>query len=269
MRVILFLLLLALLPVGLFAGWVITEESTDPFGNRLIQTTFIQNNLIRHETPTSIAIIDLDNKIITMVFTQYRVYWSGSSDELMQNTMEIYDNQMESMIVGLPETQRKELDSIYNSIKDQMLDSTDFAANQNISVVETDLAQEILGYIAVKYNIIKDSTVIESVWHTTEVQPYNDIDIDNMISFMRQLNQGSVQGNISQTTEYLNLLRRGMLLKSVEFFPDSSKFETTVTNIREINIALDFFLPPDNYRKAELADILNLIPVDAEDESDR
>lgn len=269
MRTILFFTLLLLFSEGVFAGWVITEESTDPFGNRLIQTTFIQNNLIRHETPTSIAIIDLDKKIVTMIFTQYRMYWSGTSYELKQSTIEIYDGQMERMLVGLSEYQRKELDSIYISLKKQMLDSNTFVANPDISVIETNVTEEMLGYKVVKYDIVKDSTVIESVWHTTEVLPYNDIDLDNMISFMKQLNQGSAQGSISQTNEYLNLLRSGMLLKSTEFLPDSAKYETVVTNIREINIALDFFLPPNNYRKAALADILNLMPVNAKDELDR
>lgn len=269
MRALRFLMLFLLFPGGAYAGWVITEESTDSYGNRLIQTTFIQNNLIRHETPSSIAIIDLNNKTITIIFSQYRVYWSGTTYDLKLNTIEVYDKQLEQMLVGLPDYKRKEMDSIYLRIKQQMLDSNDYAISQEIKVVETDIKQEILGYNTVKYNILVDSIIRESIWHTTDVKPYNDIDIDNMISFMRQLNQGSGQGSIAQTKEYLNLLRNGMLLKSIELLPNSNKYETVVTNIREINIAPDFFLPPKNYRKAALSDILNLMPDENEDELER
>ena len=54
------------------AGWVITEESTDSYGNKMIQTIFIQDNFVRYETPSSIAIIDLEKKQITLVFPQYQ-----------------------------------------------------------------------------------------------------------------------------------------------------------------------------------------------------
>lgn len=260
MSVLRFLIIFVLLHGVAYAGWVITEESTDSFGNRLIQTIFIQDNLIRHETPSSIAIIDLNNKTITIVFSQHRVYWSGTALDLKLSTIDVYDRQLEKMLAGLPDYKRKELDSIYFEIKQQMLDSSDYVADREITVVETDEKQEMLGYNAVKYKILVDGVVRETVWHTTGVKPYNDIDINSMMTFMRQLNQGT--GRIAQTTEYLNLLKRGMLLKSIEMLPDSNKYETTVTNIREINIVPDFFLPPKNYRKASLPDILNLMPVE-------
>ena len=265
MRPLLFLILFLLMQGSSVAGWLISEESTDSFGNRLVQTTFIQNNLIRYETPSSIAIVDLNNKIITMIFSQYKVYWSGTTNDLRLNTIAIFDSQLEQMLIGIPEYKRKELDSIYLEIRQQLLDSSIYITDQNIAVIETDVKQNLLGYNAVKYNIVVDSTLIESIWHTTEVKPYDDIDIGNMISFMHQLNQGTGKGNISHTKEYLELLRSGMLLKSIEFSPDSNNYQTIVTNIREVEIVPDFFLPPKNYRKAALSDILNLMPQETND----
>ncbi len=260
MNVLKILIFFLLIPGSSYAGWVIVEDSRDSYGNSLIQTTFIQDNMIRFETPSSIAIIDLNNKIITMIFSQYRVYWSGTTNDLRMNTLAIFDSELEQILIGLPEYKRKEIDSIYSSIKQQILDSTNYTTDERIVIAETDVVDTLLGYKTVMYNILVDSTIRESIWYTTEIQPYNDVDIGDMMSFMNQVNQGSRPGSVSNTREYLDLLKNGMLLKSAEFLYDTNKYETIVTNIREADIALEFFLPPTNYREAELSDILNLIP---------
>ena len=269
MRVLSLLILVIIFQVSVYAGWLIIEESTDRFGNKLVQTTFIQDNLIRYETPSSIAIIDLNNNIITMVFSLHKVYWSGTTNELRMSTVDIFDNQMEQMLIGIPEYKRKELDSIYIKVRQQLLDSSVYVTNKNIAIVKTNVQEDLLGYNAVMYNIMVDSALKESMWHTTDVQPYNDINIGNMISFMNQLNQGIGNGNISQTKEYLDLLRSGMMLKSVEYLSDSNSYQTIVKNIREVEIVPDFFLPPKNYRKAALSDILNLMPRETDDKLTR
>ncbi len=269
MNILKVLVFFLLIPGYSYAGWVIVEDSRDSYGNSLIQTTFIQDNMIRFETPSTIAIIDLNNKIITMIFSQYRVYWSGTTNDLRMNTLAIFDSELEQILIGLPEYKRKEIDSIYSSIKQQILDSTNYTTDERIMVIETDVVDTLLGYNVVMYNILKDSTIRESFWYTTEVQPYNDIDIGDMISFMNQINQGSRPGSVSNTREYLDLLKNGIMLKSVELLYDTNKYETIVTNIREVNIVSDFFLPPPNYREAELSDILNLMPEENIGESSR
>ena len=63
------LIFIILLSNFAFAGWVITEESTDSYGNKQIQTTFIQDNFIRHETLSSIAIILLNRLRVWSIFS--------------------------------------------------------------------------------------------------------------------------------------------------------------------------------------------------------
>ncbi len=261
------LVLFIVLPFVVNAGWVITEESTDVHGNRMIQTTFVQNNFIRHETQSSIAIIDFKKKIITLVFSQYKVFWSGTIQQLKENSISAYDKQMEEMLIGLSPADRIELDSIYNDIRTQLLD-TNRVVNNNIAVFETSENEKILEYNARRYDIKYDTIIIESIWHTTEVKPYNDVDVNYMISFMKQLNPISGQGSISYTDEYIELLQNGILLKSIEYLPDSNQQLVRVTNIREINIIDDFFIPPPNYREASFSDILYLMPLLEEEGKD-
>jgi len=260
MRVIGIVILIFLLKGVTYGGWVITEESNNGIGNMTLQTTFIQNNVIRYETPTSIVIINLNTKLITMVFSQYRVYWSGTSNELKLSKISIYDMQLEKMLAGLPRREQEDIDSIYGVIRQQMLDSTKNISVEGILIEKTDETQEIFGYSTQKYNILVDSILIESVWHTTEVRPYSNIEIGDMVLFMQQVNQTPGKVSIAQSHGYLDLLKMGMLLKSVEYLPNNNKVETTVTNIREIDLVNDFFLPPSNYAKVSLFDVLYLLP---------
>lgn len=259
-KVLVFILFLVHIPVIAYPGWVITEEGVDGYGNRSIQTTFIQKNVIRYETSASIVIIDLNSNKVTIVFSQYKAYWNGTSEELKQGTISIYDMQMEKMLAGLPKHNQKELDSIYQDIRQKMLNPNNYKPLYDISINKTNNIQEVFGYDAVRYDIFVDSILIESLWHTTEVSPYNDVDIGDMLVFMRQLDYKSSQNSIMQKDEYVDLLKTGMLLKSIEYLPNSNKLETKVTNIREIDIISDFFLPPKNYIEASLVDALYLIP---------
>jgi len=262
------LLVLIFASADVKAGWVITEESSDLHGNRAMQTTFIQDNLIRHETMTSIAIIDLNKNLITIIFSQYRLYWSGTIQELKESTLEAYERKMEEMLVGMPESSRKEFDSIYGELKTQVLDTTLKVPDEAISIVKTDEKEDILGYITTKYNILIDSVLKESVWYIDDIVPYNDINIESMLSFMNQLNAGSGKGSVSQTPEYMNFMKNGMILKSIEYSPDGNNYEVKVTNIRETTIVPEFFKPPVNYVKAQFSDILNLMPKPEQEEEE-
>ncbi len=251
---LIFVILLTIIQSVAYAGWVITEESVDSFKNKSIQTTFIQNNQIRYETPSSIAIIDLNDNIITIVFSQYRAFWSGTANELKQSSISIYDKQLEKLLADVPVSARQKFDSIYEGIKKQIADSA-YSFKKNISVVKMNDSLQICGYNAVKYSVYEDSILRESIWHTIDVVPYTGINVKNMESNMRQLNQTSAKSSLAQTKEYINFLKTGIILKSVEFLSDSNNFDITVTNIRKINIVDDFFAPPVGYRKVALKDV--------------
>ena len=65
---LLLILIILLLNITVHGGWIITEVITDNGGNNTIQTTFIQDNFIRHETVSSMAIINVEIKTITIIF---------------------------------------------------------------------------------------------------------------------------------------------------------------------------------------------------------
>lgn len=246
--------------VDMVAGWVITEESNDSFGNRSMQTTFIQGNMIRHETMSSIAIIDLDKKLVTMIFSQHRLYWTGTVQELKESSLDAYKRKMEEMLVGMTIESRDEFDSLFAELEAEIMDTNFIVPERNISIQKTNETENILGFTSNKYNIMVDGKITESVWHTNDVMPYNDINIEKMMSFMSQLSGGAGKSSVNQNPDYLNLMKTGLLLKSVEY-STNNEYQVVVTNIRETTIVPEIFEPPINYTKARFSDILNLMPV--------
>ncbi|MBT3174671.1 MAG: hypothetical protein HN336_07455 [Lentimicrobiaceae bacterium] len=255
-----FLVVLTILFFNITAqgGWIITEVSKDNSGNNNVQTTFIQDNFIRHETLSSMAIIDLDSKTITIIFSQFKVYWSGTIEDLKRSSIEAYDMQMEEFLVGLTDSSAKELKTIYAETRQKLFDTSINNRVSNIDIYNTREYTRILDFNCLKYNIIVDNILRESVWHTDEVKPYNDINIENMISLMNQME--SISGNnFSQTPDYRSLLATGMLLRTSEYQGDIVVNEKEVTNISEVGIPLNFFYPPDGYTEATFYEILNLM----------
>ncbi len=261
-RYVVFTLLFVGLLNNVFGGWIITEESTDKFNNRSVQTTFIEGNYIRHETPTSIAIIDLDSSKITMVFSQYKTYWKGTAEDLRRSTVLAYDKELETMLAGIPDYQRKELDSIYAELRNEILNPKERDNKYEIDILKTDNTDSIIGYNAVKYNVMIDSVLKESIWFTNVISPYKGIDTEKMIAFMEQVNPAA-KSNLSTSEEYIKMWSSGIILKTVGRTNVEIGYTTTVTNIREVVIPSELFKPPANYMFAELRDILNMVPVNS------
>lgn len=261
-KVLYIAVLFVLITTNAIGGWVITEESSDKFNNKQIQTIFIEGNLIRYETPTSIAIIDLDSSKITMIFSQYKVYWKGTAEELRLSSVEAYDAQLENLLAGIPEYKRKELDSVYKEIRSQLLDTVRIKSVVEISISETDKIDTIHDFLVNEYHIYHDSSLVESIWHTDEISPYQNIEVEKMVEFMTQLNAFTTQGTLTSSEEYNRFLRNGLIIKSSEYVGENIIYNTIVTNVREVNIIREFFEPPRNYRAAKLRDIFNMIPIE-------
>lgn len=240
------------------AGWVISEVSYDRFGNKQFQTTFIQNNMIRFETESSVAIINLKTGNITLVFGMYKLYWQGSIKEFKQGTLEVFEKKLESIVAtATPEQKEVAIELIALMRKGMELslsDTTTLSINMNI--LKTDIVEVIAGFKAIKYDVTVDDSIVESIWITDSINPYMDVDIESMISFTNELKPNRSDNSIDGSTEYLNLIRKGLAVKSQEINPNGGMFITVVTGVIETNINNEIFQYPSNYRKAQLAEIM-------------
>jgi len=261
MRIVLIFVLIIIIGITsntALAGWVISEVSYDKFGNRQFQTTFIQNNLIRYETESSVAIINLNSGEITLLFGMYKLYWQGSIEEFKKGTLEVFEKKLLKMIeTAEPDQREVAIDLIAEMRKGLVAKEMDtISDNLNLTIIRTDIIENIAGFNAFKYNIAIEDSVVESIWITDSINPYIDIDIESMISFTNELKPNKDRNDIDGSSEYLKLINKGLAVKSQERNPHGGYYTTEITHIIETQINDEIFQYPPNYRKALLTEIM-------------
>lgn len=241
------------------AGWVISETSSDNYGNKQFQTTFIQNNLIRFETQTSVAIIDLNTSQITLIFGYHKLYWQGTIEEFRQGTIEVLDKKLNDILATAEPEQKEVARELIQQVKSEFNNKQKLADSLNLKVQikETGKLDSISGFNSKEYKIIANDKLVETIWVSTDISPYEEISLQKMISFTKQLNPNNNNLNIEGSEEYLALIKNGLAMKSIKAMDDITT-TTVVTNAIETKINNEIFLAPAEYRKAELLEIMIL-----------
>jgi len=240
------------------AGWVISEVSYDKFGNKQFQTTFIQNNMIRFETESSVAIINLKTGNITLLFGMYKLYWQGSIEEFKAGTLEVFEQKLENIVAtASPEEKEVAIELIAEMRRQIHVSKNDTVVyNLNLDIIKTDIKEEIAGFKAFKYDVLIEDSLVESIWITDSINPYSDVNLESMISFTNELKSSTTSNNIDGSSEYLNLIKKGLAVKSQEKNPNGGYYTTVVSGVINTNINNEIFHYPPNYRKAQLAEIM-------------
>ena len=253
-------LLLFLFPLApCYAGWVITEKTTNTLGASSTQTTFIQNNKVRYESETSVAILDLNTKKVMMIFPQYKVYWEGSAESFRKSTMEAFDKHMQQVVVNAPAEDKEMYQKMYDNFKLQWKESVSDSLPFVVKTVPTGKSDTILKFPVKEYQVVVNDSVRESVWVTKAVNPYDEVDAHKMVDFTQSLNPFDEEAKITATKAYTDLIAEGMVLKSVEKH-HGVQVATVVTQIRHVDFNNNIFNAPIGYRKADIAEILQMNP---------
>jgi len=243
---------------SLFAGWVIVEESADNFGNHSFQTTFIQHNLVRIEGTTTINILDLNKKELTLIFPSHRSFWKGTPQQLNEQTTQLIKQQFQSLLARAPASQKDTLRKIIQKLDspDQNADSTLLLAE--VKIQKTGKSLQIDGFKTYEYEVYVDNMLKETLWVTFDKSPYNELDVEKMLSFTRSISPMSKEGLISRSPAYVALLKKGMVVKSIEYHAHGLQQVTQVKRIKQMSISPDIFMPPPGYRLASIEEIMQM-----------
>lgn len=243
--------------LSLTAGWVISEVSEDNYGNKSYQTTFIQNNVIRFETQSSIAIIDLKTSIITVVFSNHKLYWQGTITDFKKSTMEVFEQKLQNIVATAPPEQKELAKELIEQIREENnLNVDSLQSKAKINIKYSGIKENIAGFNTKKYEIYSSDSLVEYIWVTDSLKPYKDIDLESMISFTNQLKPSNINSTVEGTDQYLDLIKNGLAVKSTRTLRKYEQLTTTVSSVLQTNINEDFFSPPPTYRKAKLIEIM-------------
>ncbi len=240
------------------AGWYITEQSHDKFGNRSFSSIFIRDSIIRFDHPTSISIMNLNDTSVTLIFAQHRAYWHGTVAQLNRATSQMALEQLTKLLAYAPEQKKQEIKKAIAAFKKKQSTPDSLQQSPKVQVVNTGKSDTLLGYRATLYNIVIDSTLKQKVWVTRKVHPYHDTDINKILSFSRAMSPFAIENSLGHSKAYMALLRSGYILKSINYSSDGNTLVTTVTQIKKTKIPPAIFQVPPGYVESSLENIMIL-----------
>lgn len=241
--------LIIIYPVTLSAGWLIVEKKEDRFGNFSMQSLFIEQQKVRIENPTSTFIFDLSKENVTLIFHQQLVYWSGSAALLKDEFIASIEQQIVVMMEQMPQQERDKAKIEFDQLLLEMRKgAADSLVLNRFSVMQSDSVSEILGHKARQHFIMVDTTVIEEVWISDEIQPYQSISFEKLTAMMQLFSRPNVLSAARQSRAWEQAIKNGIVLRSVIKTP-FGKNVMEVAQLRETPIRAEVFLPPDAYRK--------------------
>ncbi len=254
---------LIILPFILFSttakgGWVISEVSSDQFGNKSHQTTFLQNNKVRYESELSIAIIDLDKELITLVFPVQKVYWQGTADDFKKGTRDAFEAQMKSLVNEASADQKDTYQQFYSDILKKLKARDTLKIETHVSVKNLSITDTIGDYITHGYNIYVDSVLNERIWISYDETPFKEINLHNLMEFTSQMAPMSGGINVSNSDQYINLVQKGLVVKTEKYINGHLATTTKLTLAKEGKISDAFFTAPPLYRKASISEVLEM-----------
>lgn len=260
-RKIVFLLifLLSILPSHLIAGWVITEKISNSPGYNSYQTIFIQNKMVRYDGATMVSIMNLENQKITLLFSQHKAYWQGSAHQLSSQFRSVMLKQLQMLIQHAPESEKDTLRKVFirmRSGKDTLPVESKFLPI--IKIKNLNQNKKIAGYNASAYQIFLDSIPIEKIWYTTQIRPYENVDVKKLIKLSKAINPASPAFLLTSSSVYINLLKNGLILKRIFKQKDKTDKVTTVVKVRNLHINDGIFEIPYDYLPITLNEVMQL-----------
>jgi hypothetical protein len=255
----LLIIILFVLPVEAYAGWVITKETHDGFGNKSYKTVFIEDSMMRFETPGSVSIFNLNSQLIILIFSQHQAYWQGTAAQLREQIFDIADRQMQELIQHAPVSQQDTLKKMYaKARKERMQAIFDSASNTQtkVSIIRTNQTATLLGYSARMYQVNLNSVLVEELWVTHAINPYKGLKLSAMEKLMSAIDPITGTAYKTKSEQYNNLRYHGLVLKSLRFLPDGEKQTTVVKHVQQVNIKETIFEIPANYVKTKIQEVM-------------
>jgi hypothetical protein len=254
----LFIIPLLMFSTTVRGGWVISEVSSDQFGNKSHQTTFLQNNKVRYESELSIAILDLDKELITLVFPVQKVYWTGTADEFRKGTREAFEAQMKSLIEEASADQKDTYQQFYHDILTKIETRDTVRVETHVSIKDLNIVDTIESYIVHGYNVYVDSVLNEKIWISFNEAPFQKVDLHKLMDFTSQMAPMNNGINVSNSDQYINLVQKGLVVKTEKYFNGHLATTTKLTLAKEGKISDTFFSAPPMYRKASITEVLEM-----------
>jgi len=248
--------------VSLFAGWVITEETSHPMSDALVvsETILIQDQKMKTASSDGTFIFNLKTDEIILINDKDKIYWSGNIESFREEASETMKMIVDELLEQFPEQQREMFKSMFDGMA-EMYDepNPEIMDALSVSVEKTGESETIAGYESRKYTVTANGKQVEEVWISSRPNISGEFDMKELHEVLNQISPvASPEDYYGFSDKYLDLLSSGFVMRTV----DADGMRTEVTNIEEKQIDDSEFLPGPGYKKMDLTELFKMMMKD-------
>lgn len=244
------------------AGWIITQRSYDSdegAQSALIETVYLQDNVMKIAQDDIITIFDLNKETITLINPVKMVYWNGTVSDYKKDIKKAMQSAMEEQLENAGEEQKEMIRNMYQGMMESIDDPSKFAGEEpdeyQLEIEKTTEKERIAGYQAVKYQVKVNKRLKEEAWLSESNRAHREFDINKFyIIFGDFISQAGTGAYYQNDEKYIEFAKLGFPLKSINYFGGYESF-SEVTNLERKNMDASEFTPPKNYKKVSLIEV--------------
>ena len=244
------------------AGWIITQQSYDSDQGKesaIIETVYLQNNMMKILQDELITVFDLNKETITLINPVKEVYWQGTIADYKTDIKKAMQAAMEEQLKNAPEGQKRMIRDMYQGMMESIDDPSKFAGEEpdeyRLEIERTNEKERVAGYQAVKYEVKVNKQLKEEAWLSESNRAHKEFDIHKFYSifgdFISQAGTGAYYQN---DDKYIEFAKLGFPLKSISYHGGYESI-SEVTNLERKNLDTSEFTPSADYKKVQLTDV--------------
>ena len=256
------LVLFFFMNTSLFAGWIITQQTYDSdqgIEEAVIETIYLQNNIMKVVQNDLITVFDLNKETIIVMNQQRQVYWTGKVSDYKTEIKAAMQTAMEEQLKNATEGQKEMIKKMYTSMMESVDNPSKFAEEEpeeyDLQIEKTQEKEKIAGYTAVKYKVVVNGAIKEEAWLSESNRAHSEFDV---VKFYQVFGDFTSQAESIQyyqkNDKYTEFSKLGFPLKSIYYY---GGYETIseITSLEKKSLSESDFTPPSNYKKVNLMEI--------------
>ncbi|MDR3162822.1 MAG: hypothetical protein LBT81_03055 [Helicobacteraceae bacterium] len=220
---------LLLSAVALNGGWAINEITRYAGSEEFKSEIFIDKGRYKSKSGDETMIIDMNGRKIYFMYESKKRYWGGKAEAVIGD---IFKN------------------SVTEMSGDAEVGHTSINEKSIIEIVKTGENITIDGFEGIGYQVLVDGELKKEIYIAPKLTANGEIDPKDLSTIMLLLSGVEVAsaGVIAEISdEYINLMRQGYPIRTIEYDPSGDPILTEVVKARQRNFSLDEFSPPKNF----------------------
>lgn len=234
-----------------FAGWVINQTSHYQEEAKREQAMYFQKNKVKIVDEDATIMFDVDKGILCFVKPDRKEYWCGTPKEMREAIEGARTSMMEEQMKHMPAEQRE----MMKKYMGEQGKTKETAEKKKISVKvkKTGEKATIAGYTGIKYQIFADGELSEELWVAPKITIPDEIDWKKWAKLQEAMMEiGGGEESYSDSKEYMDIMRKGGVIKSIAYYEKDAKGVTVATKVEKKKIPSSEFQVPKGYKKVDI-----------------